>query len=64
MRLLLTVFQACTFMVLQETVLATETTVAEPAVPDDPLGHFFAILESTPQLLWGTASKRRGQMYR
>jgi len=45
--LFLAVFQTRTLMILQETVFATETTVAEAAVPDNPLGHFFAVLEST-----------------
>jgi len=60
---LLTVFQTCTLMILQKTVFATETTVAEPAVPHDPLGYFFAVLERTSYFLGSTATERCGEMY-
>lgn len=50
-RLLLAVFQTIALVVLEETVLSAEVTVAEAAVSDDALGSVLALLEGAADLL-------------
>jgi len=64
-RFLLAVFQSITFVILQQTMLATVMAVAEAAVADDALGTLFAVLVCAADLLgWHAAAEAAGDVDR